>query len=152
MVDVPYDCCVREVRGKNANNARLDSYGGAVNPVRQRRGFRFIQSGSLQITLGFVQPGHLLQTYRRSVGRVPHVDVGTPCQPFSLVPFISATVCTADQRKKLHLAVASVGLRRNYNNSLASRRIHTNSKQCSPSARCVRLLYSRGCARTLTDD
>ena len=41
----------------------------------------------------------------------------------------------------------------NHNNSLASRAIHTNSRQCSSSARRVRVLHSRSCARTLiTDD
>ena len=39
-----------------------------------------------------------------------------------------------------------------YNNSLASRPINANSNQCSSSARRVRLLYSRGCARPLTTD
>ena len=126
---------------------RPDSSGGAVNPVRQRQGFRFTQSGSHQITLGCVQPGHLLRTYRRSVGRVPHVAVGAPCQPFFLVPFTAAAaaaaVCTAEQRETDISPSRSLTFAEDYNNSLASRPIHTNSKQCSSSARRVRLLYTR---------
>ena len=41
----------------------------------------------------------------------------------------------------------------NHDNSLASRPIHTNNRQCSSSAWCVRLVYSLSCAQTLmTED
>ena len=85
---------------------------------------------------------------------MPHVTVGAPCQPFFLVPFTAAAaVCTADQREN-YIASPSLALAlaENYNNSLATRPIHANSKQCSSSARRMCLLYSRRRARTLTTD
>ena len=64
----------------------------------------------------------------------------------------SSSVYTAEQRE-IYISSPSLRWPSQKNTTIASRPIHTNSKQCSSSARRVRLLYSHGCVRkTITDD